>query len=117
MFPAVRVKGIPDAFQGGVWAQKVNVPVWPRRQFAVMRQSRANPAGSKGAADIQVAAGPQLQFTEPPNAQAAGLGRDQNQRVGARVRGQWAASGYAGYSESNTSLATRTALAAVGQPA
>ena len=117
VFPAPRIVRVPDASQSGMQAQVIDVPVRPRRQLPVMRQARTDTAGTEGAANVHIPAGPQRQATQPPNAQAAGITRSQNEGVGSRVRGQATSSGTAGYSESNTSLATRTALAAVGQPA
>ena len=117
MLPADRVVRVPYAFQSGMQAQMVDVPVRPRRPLAVMRQPRANAAGTEGAADVHVPAGAHCQVAKPPDAQAASLGRGEEQGISSRVRDQAASSGVPGYSESNTSLATRTALAAVGQPA
>ena len=117
VFAAPRIVRVPDALQSGPQAQVIDVPVRPRGQPAVMRQAPANAAGTEGAANVHVPAGPQHQATQPPNAQATEIGRDQKEGVSPRVRGEAAPSGTAGYSESNTSLATRTALAAVGQPA
>ena len=116
MLAAGRVVRVPYAFQSGMQTQMVDVPVRPRRPLAVMRQSRAHAAGSKGAADVDVPTGPQRQVAQPPDAQATGFVGDKDQRIGSRAPPSRPFD-IPGYSESNTSLATRTALAAVGQPA
>ena len=117
MLPADRVVRVPCALQSGMQVQMVDVPVRPRRPLPVMRQPRANAAGTEGAANVHVPAGTHGQVAKPSDAQAASLARGEEQGIRSRGQDQAALSGTPGYSESNTSLATRTALAAVGQPA
>lgn len=73
MLPAGRVMRVPHAFQLGVQTQMVDVPVRPRRQLPVMRQSGADAAGAEGAADVNVPTGPQRQVAQPCDTQAAGF--------------------------------------------
>lgn len=97
--------------------QVIDVPVRPLRRPLVMRQSRPQTAGTEGTADVHVPAAPERQIAQLPDTQAAGVSRSEDEGIGTLVLSRAASCVFSGYSESNTSFATRTALAAVGHPA
>lgn len=74
---------IPNFKNGGSLPQIINVPVEFSGRREVMLQPAPQPAAAKGAADIGIISGGEIEHAEPADGQAGGLIQAQDEAVGA----------------------------------
>ena len=73
MLPAHRIGAVPQFGEGRMATQIINVPMRAGGYPGVVGDARPQPAGAKGAADIDAATGGQAQFTELADLQSQGF--------------------------------------------
>lgn len=83
VFVACLAGDIPDFKDDRALPQIINVPVGFLRRREVMLQPAPQPAAAKGAANISVISGGEIEHAEPADGQAGGLIQAQDEDVGA----------------------------------